>query len=86
MAPYGACEVAQSTTHNNAQFEAERCPKEFQRNNESALEVDTNMPEQRFRMLDGFEAARLDKLGIRSLAGPSEWCPECWLDMRALGH
>ena len=31
MAPYGACEVAQSTARSNAQFEAERFRKEFRR-------------------------------------------------------
>ena len=33
MAPYGACEVAQSTARSNAQFEAERFRKEFRRKN-----------------------------------------------------
>ena len=33
MAPYGACEVAQSTARSKAQFEAERFRKGFRRNN-----------------------------------------------------
>ena len=33
MAPYGACEVAQSTARSNAQFEAERFRKGFRRKN-----------------------------------------------------
>ena len=31
MAPYGACEVAQSNARSNAQFEAERFRKGFRR-------------------------------------------------------
>ena len=38
MAPYGACEVAQSTARSKAQFEAERFRKGFRRKNESAFE------------------------------------------------
>ena len=33
MAPYGACEVAQSTARSKAQFEAEQSRKGFRRNN-----------------------------------------------------
>jgi len=33
MAPYGACEVAQSTARSKSQFEAERFRKGFQRKN-----------------------------------------------------
>ena len=33
MAPYGACEVAQSSARSNAQFEAERFRKGFRRKN-----------------------------------------------------
>ena len=36
MAPYGACEVAQSTARSNAQFEAERFRKWFRRKKKHA--------------------------------------------------
>ena len=39
MAPYGACEVAQSTARSNAQFEAERFRKEFRRKKEALSKV-----------------------------------------------
>ena len=51
MAPYGACEVAQSTARSKAQFEAERFRKGFRRKNESASEGKRSMFEQRFRAL-----------------------------------
>ena len=35
MAPYGACEVAQTTARSNAQFEAERFRNEFRRKKEA---------------------------------------------------
>ena len=38
MAPDSVCEVAQSTARSNAQFVAERFPKGFRRENESAVE------------------------------------------------
>jgi hypothetical protein len=38
-APYGACEVAQSTARSNAQFEAERFRKEFQRKQKTMSKV-----------------------------------------------
>ena len=70
MAPYGACEVAQSTARSNAQFEAERFRKGLRRKTsmvESAFEGKTNMLErafegkrsmleQCFRALSGFKA------------------------------
>ena len=64
MAPYSACEVAQSTARSKAQFEAARFRKGFRRKNESAFEGKRsmlskdkkNMLEQRFRALSGPEA------------------------------
>ena len=70
MAPYGACEVAQSTARNNAQFEAEQFRKGFRRKNkhdrkcfrrkksmlESASEGKRSMLEQCLRALSGFKA------------------------------
>jgi hypothetical protein len=62
MAPYGACEVAQSTARSKAHFEADKFRQGFRRKNESAFEEnkkssevlskDTkNMLEQGFRAL-----------------------------------
>ena len=51
MAPYGACEVAQSTARSKAQFEAERFRKEFRRKRsivESAFEGKRSMLESAF--------------------------------------
>ena len=48
MAPYGACEVAQSTARSNAQFEAERFRKCFRSRVESAFEGKKNMLESAF--------------------------------------
>ena len=48
MAPYGACEVAQSTARSKAQFEAERFRKGFRRKNESAFEGNRSMLESAF--------------------------------------
>ena len=70
MAPYGACEVAQSTARSNAQFEAERFRKEFRRKQkhcrtcfrrkkkhaQSAFEGKRSMLEQCFRALSDFRA------------------------------
>ena len=71
MAPYGACEVAQSTARSKAQFEAARFRKGFRRKNkhdrkyfrkkqksmlESAFEGKRSMLEQCFRALSGLEA------------------------------
>ena len=70
MAPYGACEVAQSTARSKAQFEAERFRKGFRRKNkhdrmcfegkrsmlESASEGKRSMLEQCFRALSGLKA------------------------------
>ena len=39
MAPYGACEVAQSEARSNAQFEAERLRKEFRRKKKHGRKV-----------------------------------------------
>ena len=39
MAPYGACEVAQSTARSNAQFEAERFRKEISKEKEAMSKV-----------------------------------------------
>jgi hypothetical protein len=39
MAPYGACEVAQSTARTNAQFEAERFRKEISKEKEAMSKV-----------------------------------------------
>ena len=48
MAPYVACEVAQSTARSKAQFEAERFRKGFRRKNESAFEEKRSMLESAF--------------------------------------
>ena len=48
MAPYGACEVAQSTARSKGQFEAEIFRKGFRRKNESASEEKKNMLESAF--------------------------------------
>ena len=45
MAPYGACDVAQSTARSKAQFEAERFRKGFRRKNESGFEEKRSMIE-----------------------------------------
>ena len=39
MAPYGACEVAQSTARSKAQFEAERFRKEIRRKKKALSKV-----------------------------------------------
>ncbi len=48
MAPYGACEVAQSTARSKAQFEAERFRKGFRRKSESAFREKKSMLESAF--------------------------------------
>ena len=48
MAPYGACEVAQSTARSKAQSEASKFQKGFRRKNESAFEGKRNMLESAF--------------------------------------
>ena len=51
MAPYGACEVAQSTARRNAQFEAERFRKGFRRKTsmvETSFEGKVSMLESNF--------------------------------------
>ena len=47
MAPYGACEVAQSTARSNAQFEAERFRKEFRRKNKHLYVGKRSIPRTR---------------------------------------
>ena len=48
MAPYGACEVAQSTARSKAQSEAAEFRKGFRRKNESAFEGKRSMLESAF--------------------------------------
>ena len=48
MAPYGACEVAQSTARSKAHFESSIFRKGFRRKNESAFEGKRSMLESAF--------------------------------------
>ena len=65
MAPYAACEVAQSAARSKAQFEAERFRKGFPRINESASKGKRNMLESAF---DG------QKKDARAVISSAKWC------------
>ena len=61
MAPYGACEVAQSRARSNAQFEAERFRKEIRRKTKHARAMIASVSAFKARSSSDFERAVASK-------------------------
>ena len=75
MAPYGACEVAQSTTRSKAQFEAERFRKGLRRRNKQGRKCFRGKTKS---MLESAFAGKKKRVGavISSAQWPNK--KACW--------